>query len=286
MRLKKRGVPAMTYATLMVRLELGHENTDLLKIAGDLARRLNSRLIGIAVCQPIRIIYNDGYVPGEIIDQDRQQIDDEIKAAEAEFRTVFAGQPQTAEWRSVVTFVPLAEQLAREARCADLIVTGVDRNLSLFDTSRHVDTGDLVMQAGRPCLIVPSAIQALPLDHVVVGWKDTGETRRAISDALPLLHLAGRVTVVEIAVEEELVAARARVRDVGSWLGRHGIAATPLATPSTGDDAARLSTFLKEQGADLIVAGAYGHSRVREWVLGGVTRDLLLKAGRCSLVSH
>jgi nucleotide-binding universal stress UspA family protein len=142
------------------------------------------------------------------------------------------------------------------------------------------------MQAGRPCLIVPANTSTLALAHVMVGWKDTRETRRAICDALPLLKLAERVTVVEIAVEDGLADARSSLDDVVAWLRRHSVNATPLATLSTGDDAGRLYTIADEQGTDLIVAGAYGHSRVREWVLGGVTRDLLLKADRCSLVSH
>ncbi|MDR3534059.1 MAG: universal stress protein [Rhodopila sp.] len=276
----------MSYATLMVHLELGRSNAALLKIAGDLAERLQAAVIGIAACQPIRIIYNDGYVPAEVIEQDRQEIDDEIKAAEAEFHTALDGRIAALEWRSATTYASLSEYLAQEARCADLIITGVDRDASIFDRSRHVDIGDFVMQAGRPCLIVPAATESLGLDHVVVGWKDSTETRRAICDALPLLKQAGRVTVVEVAVEEDLDAARARLGDVVAWLKRHGVVAGSVASPSTGDDAAQLNAIVREHGADLLVAGAYGHSRLREWVLGGVTRDLLLRADRCSLVSH
>jgi nucleotide-binding universal stress UspA family protein len=276
----------MSYATLMVHLELGRTNTALLKIARDLAERLHAGVTGVAVCQPMRIIYNDGYVPGDIIEQDRNQIDNEIKAAEAEFRAAMANHVAAVEWRSDVVYTSLSGYLAKQARCVDLVITGVDQNASLFDTSRHVDIGDLVMEAGRPCLIVPATIETLPLEHVVVGWKDTSETRRAIHDALPMLKTAGRVTVVEIAAEQDLSPARLRLRDVVGWLGRHGIDATPIALPSTGDDVVRLNTILREQGADLVVAGAYGHSRVREWALGGVTRDLLLRAGRCALVSH
>jgi nucleotide-binding universal stress UspA family protein len=271
---------------LLVHLELGKPNTALLKIAGDLAARLKAAVIGIAVCQPMRIIYNDGYVPADVIEQDRIQIDAEIAAAEAEFRAALATRTSTVEWRSGVTYTSLSEYLAKEACCADLLITGVDQNASLFDTSRHVDIGDLVMQAGRPCLIVPAAAEALPLKHVIVGWKDTGETRRAIRDAVPLLKAAGQVTIVAIAAEEDHPAATLRLQDVVGWLKRHDITATPIVSPSTGDDVARLNAIVQERGADLLVAGAYGHSRVREWALGGVTRDLLLRAGRCAMVSH
>ena len=276
----------MSYATLMVHLQAGSPNTAVLKIAGDLADRLNAHVIGIAVCQPIRIIYSDGYVPGDIIEQDRQEIDDELNAAETEFRAAMATRAGAIEWRSDVIYTSLSELLAKEACCADLVITGVDRNASMFDTSRHVDIGDFVMQAGRPCLIVPAKTGHLALDHVVVGWKDSGEIRRAISDALPLLKLAARVTVVTIADKDDLPVATERLGDVAFWLKRHGITATPLVVASTGDDAAALNTIVQDQGADLLVAGAYGHSRVREWVLGGVTRDLLLRAGHCALLSH
>lgn len=276
----------MSYGTLMVHLELGVSNAPLLKMTAGLAERLNAKIIGIVACQPMRIIYSDTYVPGEIIEQDRREIDQQIRTAEAEFRAAVDGHIATAAWRSAVIYTPLSEYLANEARCADLIITGVDHNASMFNSSRHVDIGDLVMEAGRPCLIVSQDCQSLPLAHAVVGWKDTSETRRAIRDALPLLRLAGRVTVVEIADEQALSSARGHLNDVVDWLSRHGIVARPLASLATGDDAAQLKTIVGEQGADLVVAGAYGHSRVREWALGGVTRDLLLRSDCCSLLSH
>jgi nucleotide-binding universal stress UspA family protein len=276
----------MSYATLMVHLQLGQPNNALLKITASLAERFEASVIGVAVCQPMRIIYNDGYVPADIFEQDRKEIDEQTKAAEAEYHAALDGRIETIEWRSAVTYQPLSTWLANEACCADLVITGVDRNSSLFDTSRHVDIGDLVMQAGRPCLIVPAATAALALNHAVIGWKDTGETRRAIRDALPLLKAAGRVTVVEIADNQMLAASRVRLQGVVGWLERHSVHATALTEPATGDDAARLNAIVGELGGDLLVAGAYGHSRVHEWALGGVTRDLLLRADYCAMVSH
>jgi nucleotide-binding universal stress UspA family protein len=276
----------MSVATLMVHLELGHPNTALLKITAALAERLHAGVVGIALCQPMRIIYNDGYIPPDVFEQDRKQIDNEIEAAGAEFRAVLTGRIAALEWCSAVTSMSLSDYLADESCRADLVITGVDRNASLFDLSRHVDIGDFVMQAGRPCLIIPAETETLSLDHVVVGWKDTRETRRAIRDALPLLKAADQVTVVEIAAKDDLDAANARLADVASWLKQHGIDAAPVTAASLGDDATQLDAIAREQGADLLVAGAYGHSRVREWALGGVTRDLLLRAGRCALVSH
>jgi len=139
---------------------------------------------------------------------------------------------------------------------------------------------------GRPVLVVPAAADELKLEQVVIGWKDTRETQGAALDALPLLKKAAHVTVVEICAEREIAAARTRVEDVVGWLKAHGVVAKPLASPSTGDDASLLNAIAQERGANMVVAGAYGHSRLREWVLGGVTRDLLLRGKNFSLLSH
>ncbi|HEX3994338.1 MAG TPA: universal stress protein [Acetobacteraceae bacterium] len=276
----------MTYRTLMVHLELGHLNGNLLAVAGDLAQRFDAGVIGIAMCQPMQIIYSEGYVPADVILEDREQRENEVAAAEAEFRNVLQGRVGRLDFRSEVTSDPLADYLARQARSADLIITGVEHNASVFDHSRHVNIGDVVMHVGRPILVVPTAASGVSFDSVMVGWKDTRETRRAIVDALPFLQKATQIAVVEIVAEPELEAARERLDDVVRWLGCHGVAAEPIARKSAGEDAHQLLAAAQERGAGVIVAGAYGHSRVREWVLGGVTRDLLLRAGRCALVSH
>jgi len=276
----------VTYSILMAHLELGRSNAGLLRVTADLAQRFNAGVIGIAMCQPMQIIYSEGYVPGDLIAQDREQRANELAAAEAEFRDALPAGVRSLEWRSTVTSDPLADYLARQARAADLVITGVEHNASLFDHSRHVNIGDVVMHTGRPVLVVPTTASGLNFDSVLVGWKDTRETRRAITDALPFLRKAARVAVVEIVEDTDLAAARARLGDIIVWLSRHGVAAEPVARPATGADAHQLHALAVEYRAGVIVAGAYGHSRVREWVLGGVTRDLLLRAGQCALVSH
>ena len=275
----------MTYASLMVNVEPGHSNAGLLRIAGDLAERFHARVIGIAARQPLQAIYGNEFISGSVIEQDRVEIEKEIKTAEAEFHNALQGRAATLEWRSTVTYGLLSDYLAREARSADLVITGAASG-AFLDAARRVDSGALVMQVGRPTLIVPAAVDRLKLERVIVAWKDTREARRAAFDALPLLKQAAHVTVVEIAAEAQLAMARVRVEDVVGWLKRHGIAAEPLTCPSMYEDASRLNAIVEQQGADVIVAGAYGHSRLREFVLGGVTRDLLLRADRCSFVSH
>jgi nucleotide-binding universal stress UspA family protein len=275
----------MSYATLMVHMELGRPNTGLLSVAAELADRFNAGVVGIAARQPMQMVYGDGYVSGDVYQQDRDEIIKELNAAEEEFRAALQGRVAFVEWRSAQMYAYLAGYFANEARCADLILTGVGTG-DFLDASRAVNTGELIMQTGRPVLIVPTTATTLKLDHVLVGWKDTPETRRAVSDALPLLKLAAQVSVVEIAAEDDLAAAERHVHDVASWLQRHHVRAEGSALLSTGDDATALYAIGQDKGTDVVVAGAYGHSRLREWVLGGVTRDLLLSANRCSLVSH
>src|ERR1700722_5465906 len=142
------------------------------------------------------------------------------------------------------------------------------------------------MQVARPVLLVPAAADELKLEQIIIGGKDTRETQRAVFHALPLLKKPAHVTVVEICAEREMAAAQTRVEDVVGWLKWHSVVAESHASPSTGDDASLLNAIAQEQGANMVVAGAYGHSRLREWVLGGVTRDLLLRGDKFSLLSH
>jgi len=276
----------MTYKSLMVHLQLGQSNAGLLRIADSLAQSFQARLIGVAVCQPMRLLYNDGYMPAELIDDDRQNMERQIAATEVEFRTVVQQPAGDLDWRSTITLDPLSNYLAGEARNADLVITSVDHKASSFDVSRNVNVGDLVMQVGRPLLVVPSTLGKLKLERIVVAWDDSREARRATLDALPFLKRAAHVAVVQIADDDYLPSARSNLRDVVAWLRRHGVEAEPIASLALGDDVAQLSAIAGDHGAELVVAGAYGHSRLREWVLGGVTRDLLQSANRCSLLSH
>ncbi len=276
----------MTCKTLMTHLQLGRPNGAVVAVSADLAALFNAAVLGVAACEPMRSSYGETFITAEFIEQYYQELDRELKAAEMQCREALRGRVSDVEWRATSSAGLLCDYLSSQARSADLIVTGIDRDGSFFDGSRHVDIGDLVMQAGRPVLIAPPRIEHLRLDHVMIGWKDTREARRAILDALPFLAAAKRVSIVEIAPEAVLPAAHARIADVVAWLGRHGISALSRAMGSNGDDARQMRRIAHDEDADLIVAGAYGHSRLREWVLGGVTRDFLLQADRCVFVSH
>lgn len=275
----------MKYSMIMVSMDLGGPNDAVLRVAAGLAERFKAGVIGVAACHPLQITYADGYVVNDLIELDRAQKEGQIADAEASFRAALR-QVADLHWRSSIGYAPLAAYVAEQARSADLVITGPASTASMLDAPRRADVGELVIQLGRPVLVVPPAAQRLELDAVVVGWKDTRETRRAIVDALPLLQQAGRVSVAEIASSGEMDAAAARLADVVGWLGRHGVAAAPVAMLAEGDDAACLDEIAYEHAADLLVTGAYGHNRLREWVLGGVTRTVLRQPSRCSLLSH
>lgn len=277
----------MSYARLMVHLELGRSNAALLSVARDLAERAQASVVGIAAYQPLMTAaFAGAYVSGEAIELERAEIEREAKEAQAEFRDLLDGRVAVLEWRCTETATPLADYFAREARGVDLILTAPDRGGAFLPDTRRVNIGDLVMRAGRPVMIVPPHAKGLHLDRVLVAWKDSREARRAALDALPLLEMTGHVTVVEVASKEDEEAAGNRLADLAAWLKPHGILAETMVAASNGDDVAALAAVARDQHADVIVAGAYGHSRLREWSFGGVTADLLLDPPRCVMLSH
>lgn len=277
----------MPYASLLVNIRLGRLNRDLLTVVADLAARLgSSKVIGVAACRPIQAICADYAVPAKLFEEDRKHTATAFELAEAEFRSIFGGRTLQQEWRARTTLRPLSHQLVREARSADLLVTRVPASSSSLDTTRDVDIRDLVMEAAKPVLIVPEGARKLSLEHVLVGWKDTREAQRALLDALPLLARATTVTLAGIAPHVELAEVGKQIAEVVTWLTLHGIVARSVTTPSRGAFADELTALADELGADLTVTGACGYSRQQEWVLGGVTSDLLTQTKRCSLLSH
>jgi nucleotide-binding universal stress UspA family protein len=276
----------MEYKTLMVHVELNGDNEGVLKVAGQLAERFRAKVIGIAAAQPVKLLYDEGCTAGEVMAEDRAEIDKELGACVAQFRRALEGRAQDLEWRSTVTFDCLDDYIAEQARSADLIITGKDIGGTFIDSTRRVNIGRLAVKAGRPVLLVPQGITTLPLEHVFVAWKDTREARRAALDALPLLEAAGHSTVLEVTGIREQAQAEKRVRDVVGWLERHRLFASPLAIGTSSAQEGFLYTELVKRQCDLLVAGAFSHTRMGEWVFGGVTQDVLLDPDFCVLLSH
>lgn len=277
----------MTYATLMVSLALDESNEARLEVAGQIAERFDAGIVGVVASEFSPPLYfTSGQFAQDLIDEGRASINKRIGELEVQFREAIKSRAKHVEWRSAVDFP--ARYILQEARCADLIVSGGDRG-AFSDPLALASPKDLVMQAGRPLLIVPDAVKWIDLRSVLVAWKDTSEARRAIADSLPLLRKAKYITVAEILEEDgNREAALSRVRDVVAWLSRHGVSASELVPEANRDRNAReqLDGMAADVGAGVIVAGAYGHSRFRELILGGMTQHLITQSARCVVLSH
>lgn len=283
----------MTYATLMTHLDLGVSNKNILRITAELVEHFQSAVIGVNACQPMPLRYGDGghyglvdFLPLADIKQDGEDIERYRKEAESALRLALHDKVSQLEWRSLVSFAPPSDYIAHQARAADLLIINSSNGLSPLDTSRCVNIGELVMHIGRPVLLVPPNVYSLALETAVIAWKDTPEARCAVFNALPLLKKVSRVVIVEIAATADMSATSEGLQDVVRWLGRHGISSEIEVAATNGDDAIQLDAIAHEHRAGLMVAGAYGHSRLKEWAFGGVTSDLLLNPTRCTLVSH
>lgn len=274
----------MSYATVMVCLALDQPNARPLQVAATVAKYFDAGVIGVAAADYSPPLYfTAGAQAQKLLTQSADAIVKQAAALESEFRAAMQDIAGPVEWRSAVE-VP-GRFIASQARAADLVIAGCTGLLS--DPFAVPDPADLVMQIGRPMLVVPPGVGRIDLKSVLIAWKDVPEARRAVADALPLLRKAGRVKVAQI-IEEDVqrAEAQAAVTDIIAWLSRHGVTATGFVPEAVGDVAAQLDRLAAAVDASVIVAGAYGHSRFREWILGGVTQYLVTQDNRCALLSH
>ncbi len=269
----------MPYATLMVYVEDGASR---IRLAADLAKRLKASLIGIAARASMPVVTGeDAAVDAALLQQEEAGVRAFLEKAGEGFRSATADYGIAVEWRSAPDLPN--DFVAQEARSADLLIVG-QRPSAAY---RSLETASLLLNAGRPVLVVPNEISPLAVRHVVVAWKDTRESRRAIRDALPFLRLAESVFLVEVCAWGAEANAVHRLKDVGRFLAQHDIRnVTERVLPDEPIAGDVLLRFAQEQSADLIVAGAYGHSRLGEWIFGGVTRELLTRSPVCCLFSH
>jgi nucleotide-binding universal stress UspA family protein len=277
----------MTLATVMVSLAFDASNDARLEVAGQLAERFAAGIVGIAAAQFSPPLYfTTGQMAEDLIEQGQASIRERLAELEARFRDAVKHRAKFIDWRSALDFP--TRFVLQEARCADIVVTG-GLSPAFSDAFTSASPKDLVMQTGRPVFVVPDSVDWLDLRTVLVAWKDTTEARRAIADALPLLRQATNIVIAEIPeAAGERSSAQARVGDVVAWLSRHGLIASARA-PERSEDAdttQQLDDIANDLAAGLIVAGAYGHSRFRELVLGGMTQHLVTQSARCVLLSH
>lgn len=275
----------MSYRSLMVYLDLEQGGEPALRATCELADRFKARVIGVTAGLPAVPIHADGMIASSVLEIDYEQLNQAIGRCEGRFRSALKNFGDAQEWRAGVAYP--GDFLAAEARAADLLVVGRAENDALLGPDQRLDIGDAVMRAGRPVLVVPPHSTSLALDRILVAWKDTAESRKAVAAALPLLKKAKELTIVEIASDaRERDAAEARVADVAGWLQRHNIPASARIEVSAGDTGSQLEAIASEARIDIVVSGAYGHARWREWIFGGVTRHLLQRSRACVLLAH
>jgi nucleotide-binding universal stress UspA family protein len=199
----------------------------------------------------------------------RTEIEEALTLAKADFE---ARVPHELV-RSFVSGIENPTQaLRRESLASDLLI--VQARPGPVEYNAHPDIGELVLTTGRPVLALAPTGESVKARNVVVAWKDTREARRAVSDALPLLRGADQVLVATVD-EGDYGSERARLETLVSWMHLHGVPARGEVLPMGQGLANTIHNAAAAIGADLIVAGGYGHSRFREWLLGGMTRELL-----------
>jgi len=253
-----------------------------LRMTASVARALGAEVIGLGALAPWPYTSaTDGH--GADFDRIVEGARATIAVAAERFDALLGVAGVRGTWRAEIGYPDMIAP--SHARTADLIVAypvgaSVDR---ISYTSPDV----LVMEAGLPVLLIPREEAEFQPERVLVAWKNTRESRRAISAALPFLTKAAGVTIASVCGKDEADRVRAEQADVAERLARHGVPATTLVEIDTPAAAgARLLGIARGEQAGLVVSGGYGHSRLREWVLGGVTQDLIRDGGRYVLLSH
>jgi nucleotide-binding universal stress UspA family protein len=268
----------VSYKTIIVHLDCGERRTERLGLSVTIAEQFDAHLIGVFALDIMRI---PSYAMAEegplIVGIERKRRAEAAQQAEREFRGKVASRVGKSEWR-MLTGEPVAA-VAFAARCADLVVIGqLDPNNYETDCVPRYFTEDVVLAAGKPVLVVPYAGHFAQVGkRSMVAWKPTREASRAVWDTLPMLQ---RCEAVEVALfehgKDDLEGDEIGRRDMTRYLERHAVNAkiAGVAVDQIEVGEAVLSRAA-DFGADSIVMGAYGHSRLRERVLGGATRTVL-----------
>jgi nucleotide-binding universal stress UspA family protein len=275
----------MSYKTILVHLDAGKRCLARVDVAIRLAQQEDAHLVGVHAIAPFE---TPGYVMAEMgaefVANQKAEEAKERARSEAEFnrQAHLAGLPH-AEWRSAVG--DPVDAMSLHARYADLVVVG-QTDLSDGGQLPAGFPERLVLGAGRPVLIVPYAGQFATLGkRILVAWKPSREATRAVTDAIALLQKADNVYVMAMnpRVGEYGTVPGA---DIAVYLSRHGVRVEVKTDYSGIDVGNELLSRASDLSADLIVMGGYGHSRLKELVLGGATRTILKSMTVPVLMSH
>lgn len=276
----------MEFKTLLVTVDADAASDARLRLACRMAQALKARLIGVAAGETIPPALADPYLGGGLstgtLETFRSLVNEELEVLRSRFEATAAAHVVEGVWRGRPG--PPVDVVIEEAACADLILTG--RRTPLCD-ARAADPGDLIVRAGRPVLVVPPAPSGEVIGgRTLVAWSRSREARLAIAGALPLLRLAREVKLVTVTSEPATAGVDQALEAQVDWLRSHGVVAAATSKASLQETGDELLDLAAEMGADLLVAGGYGHSRMQEWIMGGVTRTLLSHGKLSVLFAH
>lgn len=275
----------MSLKTIVVHVESGQVGETRLALAIRLAEEHGAHLVGAHPLGSLMVPAYPDSDPGLMVMM-QELAEDERAKARASFKQAVETRGLSSEWRSSDSDV--SEGLTIDGRYADLVIVGQNEpDQNRFGTPPNL-AADLVFTLGRPLLVVPYIGAPEAFRRVLVAWNASREATRAVYDALPLLRRAELVTVLAINPTGGMDGhGDIPCADICLQLARHGVRAE---ADSLRADDIRVGDMLLSRAADgdahLIVMGAYGHSRLREFVLGGVTRTLLQHMTIPVLFSH
>ncbi|WEX11701.1 universal stress protein [Chelativorans sp. AA-79] len=280
----------MTYKTVLVILQSHADARRVLDFALPFAGREGSRVIGLhAEALPIALASPMGGPSADFT----ILMQDESRRRHEELRAFFderaGAEGVMHEWRGFDSASGDAAISGIEsARSADLVIA--QQNDPDADSQRVADVEALLFNTGRPLLLVPYTFsgRSEPFKKVLLAWNGSKQAARAAFDALPLMKQAGKIEVLTVdprdTLEQDAEVAGAAI---SAALARHGIDVTMRGEQSTGlSHADVIANRLADSGADLLVMGAFGRSRVSEFVFGGVTRSALQSMTVPTFMSH
>jgi nucleotide-binding universal stress UspA family protein len=276
----------MGFKTMLVHVDTGRSAPTRLKLSAELAARSAAHVTGLYVRRPFQApAFSDA---GPAMDSLYRTYENAAKADEAlataAFRDLIGGTSLSSEWRVVDG---LAEEVvAAHARYADLVIVGQSEPDAAATTTPPDLAETVALASERPVLIVPHiGVTKPPGKTVMLCWNGTREAARAATGALPILKQADKVIILLIDPRND--GDEQPGASISRWLGRHGVkAVVQRDTAAESSVGGVILSRAADQDADLIVMGLYGHSRMREWVLGGASRTLLASMTVPLLVAH
>ena len=274
----------MSFKTIVVHCDGGTTSSGRLEVASDLATRFGACLVGVHAKPPYEppLFEKNVLAIAPLLEAYEEGAAAEKAAARAAYDKVLRGKFLTTEWRSVDGQVE--DVLTVSARYADLVVVGQAEPDSISTLPARSPEA-VALSSGRPVLAVPHrGVEKVPGGTVLLCWNGSRESARAASDALPFLTAAQKVLVLMV---EPKVTPKDLGADVATWLARHGIKVTVQRDVAPDADVGDIiSSRAAYYDVDLIVMGLYGHSRLREMVLGGVSRTMLSTMTVPVLMTH